>query len=470
MHGDDVASAGVQIAGETAKETIALLFQYFLKLLEQNHQNKLQQQEMNLRVQELQMKYSLENPPEVHGQQQTLTALKKGGELSNISIPKEDLEEFKKANEAYDLPFTAFPIKDSEMVDLYFLQTDAVVLRPLLDNIVKEKLAAPDQEYKATVIDGDKAEAFQSYCAQNNISVNMLETKDNTYKCIYKAEIEMKVQKATEHINDQKNELANMSVEITQNGNKPQFVINDLDSGRKIRFNFGTKERFERALTEHMDYTPEKAMIASQVLITKMSAEQRKTFLSGSKLTEKIDSLTRDIRYGDDSILVSDFEFSTMKLKDQSETHLVITDKSGNMAVFPESMKDRTVIENTLRAEFGIKNNEQIKDMMAKVEKIGYAGQAEVIKRGEYEIKRTSKTTAEITYKDKTVAIDLRDRASARKILSERFDMSESKADKILDKANKQSATKGLLNKAKSHMPKENAMIKLKKPERGSRK
>ena len=41
----------------------------------------------------------------------------------------------------------------------------------LVMDIVKEKLAAPDQEYKATVIDGDKAEAFQSYCAQNNISV-----------------------------------------------------------------------------------------------------------------------------------------------------------------------------------------------------------------------------------------------------------------------------------------------------------
>ena len=470
MHGDDVASAGVQVAGETAKETVALLFQFLSKCLEQHQQKKFQQQEMDLRVRELQMKFELENPPEMHGQQRTLAALKKGGELSNISIPKEDFESFKRANEAYDIPFTAFPIKDSDTVELYFLQADAAVVKPILDKIIADKMAAPDRQFKMTMIDADKAEALQSFCAANNIQINMLETKDNTYKCIYSADSELKVQKALEHIDSQKNELANLSVEIGHNGNKPQFVINDLDSGRKIRFNFGTKERFERALTEHMSYTPEKAMIAAQVLITKMSTDQKKAFLSGSKLTEKIDSLTRDIKFDSDSLLVNDYEFSTMKLKGQSEAQLLITDKSGNMAVIPESMKDRGMIEDTLRKEFGISNSEQIRDMMTKVEKIGFVNQATVIKQGEYEIKRTSKNAAEITYKDKIVSIDLRDRASARKTLRELFGMNERKADKILEKANKQSATKGLLNKAKSHMPKENAMIKLKKPERGSRK
>ena len=463
MHGDDVASSGTQIAGEAAKGTISLIFQALMKVVENHIQERHLQQELD-------MKYAAENPPELHGAQKTLSDLKQGGELVSATIPKEDFEAFKKGNKDYDMAYSAFPIKDSDMVDLYFLKSDESIFKPIMDKIIADKMASPDKQYKMTMIDSDKAEAFQCYCAENNVTINMLETEDKKYKCIYRADSELKVQKAAEHIDAQKNELANVSVEIEKNGNKPQFIINDRDKDRKIRFNFGSKERFEKTLTENLGYNTEKAKLASQAVLAKMSSEQKKAFLSGSKILEKVDYLDRGIKLTDDSLLVGDFEFSSIKLKDQKEPHLLITDNNGNMAAIPQSMKDREIIEDTLRRELGISDNEQAKDMMNKIEKIGYANKAAVIKNGKYNIKRTSKYTAEIALNNKTVTVDLHDRKAAKKTLNETFGMSEKKADKILDKASKQSTTKGILNKAKSNMPDTDHMIKNKKPTRGSRK
>ena len=469
MHGDDVASAGTQIVGEAAKGTVSLVFQYILKILERRHQDKLHEQEMDLKREELAMKYENEHLPEIHGEQKTLAELKKGGELANVTIPKEDYEAFKKANKEINMPYMGFTDKDSDMVDMYFLRSDEQILKPAMDKILSDKLSAPEQQYKMTMIDADKAEAFQSYCTEKGITTNMLETSDSKFKCVYRSDSEMKIQKALEAIEAKKNELANMSADIEMKGNKPQFVINDIDSGRKIRFNFGTKERFERALTEHLGYDPDKAKLASQVVFAKLTGDQKKAFLSGSKLLERIDSLQKNIRFHDDSLLVGDFDFSTMKLSG-NESHLVITDNDGNMAAIPESMKDRAQVEEILRRELGLTDKEQIKDMMKKVEKTGYTNKTAVLKQGEYEIKRTSKDTAEVSLDDKIITIDLNDRKASRKTLENEFGMSDKKADKILDKASKQSATKGILSKARSVLPEKSPMIEHKKPSRGSRK
>lgn len=463
MHGDDVASASIQIVGTAAKETITLLFQAIMKMIENHQQNE-------RFAKELEMKYADIELPEINGEQRTLSALKKGGELVNATIPKEDFEAFKKANMEYDIPYTAFPIKDSDMVDVYILKSDEAVFKPMLDRILQDKMAAPEQQYKMTLIDKDKAEAFQIYCAKKNISINMLENETGQVKCIYKADSELKVKTALEHIEGKKNELSKVSVDIEMKGNKPQFVINDIDKGRKIRFNFGTKERFEKAMTENLSYPPEKAKLASQAVAAKLSPEQRKAFLSGSKITEKIDKMQRDIRFTDDSLLVGGFEFTALKLSGSSESNLIITDKEGNMALIPESMKNRDIIENTLRRDLGLSNNEQIKDMMKKIEKTGFAEKPKIISKGEYDIIRTSKNTAEVALGDKTVTIDLTNRKSAKKTLSESFNIDERKSDTIIDKASKQSTTKSILNKAKQSMPDVSAMIREKKQTRGSRK
>ncbi len=97
---------------------------------------------------------------------------------------------------------------------MYFLKSEAEAVKNIIENVRDNKLNQPEQAYKMTMLDKETAEAFQEYCADNGISVNLLETEKGGIKCIYSASDEMKIKAASEKMSDIKNELQNTSIEV----------------------------------------------------------------------------------------------------------------------------------------------------------------------------------------------------------------------------------------------------------------
>lgn len=459
MHGDDVASAGVQmavqlapVAADAVKGTAKLIADIIMAI-----------------------KHAIDNKKaELHGDMKMISNLRKGGEMNSITMTKDDFELFKQANKDKfndDIAYVAISKgKDSEFVEMYYLKSDNVLVSGIVDEIANDKLKQPEQAYKMTMLDKETAEAFQEYCVDNSIPVNLLETKDGEIKCIYAASDEMKVKMAAEKISDIKNELQNTSIEIKNDSKgKPRFYISDTEQNKSISVKFGEKEKLQRVLREQFGYSKEKAIAAANILSGKLTDEQKRYYHSGTKLAEQLDRYEKNIRFEKESVVVSDFTFSKIKLKDSPDTKLLITDKDNNYAVISENIKDRKAVEDILRNNLKIDSTEQINALLAKTERIGYANPVENISQGEYNISRLSKNGAEVSLGERKVVIDISDRATAKNTLVGEFGMSDKKADKIIDKAKKQSVTNSLITKAKGAAEKVKPMIQNKSKKIGSR-
>ncbi len=459
MHGDDVASAAVQVAtqlapvaADAAKGTVKLIMD-IIKAIKENADKK---------------------GHELHGDVKLLSNLRQGGEMNNITLTKEDFERFKQENKdkfKNDIAYFSVPKgKDSNFVELHFLKSDNAVVTEIMGQITNEKLQKAEQPYKMFMVDKEKAEAFQEYCVNNDIPVNLYETEKGEIKCIYAASDEMKVKKASEKMTEIKNELQNTSIEVkTDDKGKPKFYINDIEQNKSITMRFGEKEKLQRVLQEQFGYSKEKSITAANILNSKLTEEQKRFYNSGTKLAEQLEHYERNIRFENESIITNDFSFSKIKLKNFPDTKLMITDKEGNYAIISENVKDRNAVEDILKNNLKIENTEQMNALLAKTEKVGYVNPTESISQGSYNINRLSKNGAEVTLDDKKVVIDISDRTTAKNTLMSEFGMNGKKADKIIDKAGKQSITNNLVKKAKSVTEKVQPMIQKKNKKIGSR-
>jgi|GEM_PF-539833 len=463
MHGDDVASAGTQIVSETARETVSTIINILIKIIESRMEQRRRDREAEA---ERQARYG---DIEMHGEQHTLQELKKGGEITGTKLTKEDYESFKELNKSTDMAYTAVPMKNSDYVDIYYLKSDEPVFKQNMEKIVEDKLKAPDAEFKMTILDKEKAEAFQNYCAEKNVPVNMLEAETGQIKVIYDAEKELAVKKAFEHIEGTQQSLKDFSIEVKNEKGKPQFIFSDKEQGKTLKMNLSTKERFENALINQLGYSTEKANLASQIALAKMSNEQKTFFLSGSKLENQVETYQKNIKFESDDLLVEGFQFSKMKLKCDDTERLVISDKDGNVAVIhPDT--SRADLEKTIRNDLKITDTAQAESILYKSAKIGFTDKAQTKEYGNISITRTSQNKAELSFGEKSISVNLGDRNAAKQKIMAELGVSESKAEKMLDKAQKQNLTKGKLINAKRFAPKSDAMIKNKKPTRGSRK
>lgn len=88
----------------------------------------------------------------------------------------------------------------------------------------------------------------------------------------------------------------------------------------------------------------------------------------------------------------------------------------------------------------------------------------------EYQIERETQSAFTVRGGNTAVRLDLSDRDTAKKQLTDSFGMSSAKAEKIIGKAMKQSVAKNLLKKAREIIASSSDTIKHKKLDRGSRR
>lgn len=459
MHGDDVASAGVSVSTQIVSKATEILMDLLKLAIEREREAA-------------RLKQSENQETVLFGGEVTYQKLKEGGEVTMLpSFAKDDYGEFLKRAKELDIPVAAIQEHSKEnTVSLFFNVKDKEAINAIVQDIVREKLKQPEQTERMITIEKEQVEGFQMYCSDHDIPVNFMETQ-NGVKCIFGAAYEKQMETAVENFKQLHNELAQTSIEVqTDKRGRPKIVVEDIGQGRKLSMNFCTKAKLERVLQEQLGFSKVKAVEAANALTSKLSDQQMGYYLSGARQLEQMAYYEKDIKFENENVLTDKFSFAKMQFQEEDTPKLTITDERGHFVVLSANTRDRAEIEKSIRQLLKVEDTETVKAIMTKAERLGFVDEPKQVQFKEYLIERETQSAFTVRGGSTVVRLDLSDKETAKKQLMDSFGMTAVKADKIIDKAQKQTVANNLLKKAKAKAASTADAIKHKKLDRGSRK
>lgn len=458
MHGDDVASAGVEVSTQIVSKATELIMEMIKIAIDKEREaNRFKKSE---------------KAEVMSGGEVTYQKLKEGGEVTMLpSFAKEDYKAFLKRAKEMDIPVAAIQENGKEnTLSLFFNVKDKEAVNSIVQGIVREKLKQPEQTERMITIEKEQVEGFQTYCSEHDIPVNFMETSGGV-KCIFGAAYEKQMEMAVENYRKIQTELSQIGMEVDKNvKGKFQIKLTDNEQGKSLTMNFCTKAKLERVLHERMGYSETKAVEAANALTAKLSNSQKAYYLSESRQLEQMDFYEKNIKFDDDNLLLENYSFVKLKANGDDEPKLTVTDKSGNFVVLSAKNTDRAEVESKIRSYLKINDNETIKAILDKSERLGFAEQPKQVQFKEYQIERDTQSSFTVRGGSTVVRLDLNNKESAKKQLMDAFGMSAGKAEKIIGKAEKQRVSNNLLKKAREKVKNTADTIRHKKIERGSRK
>ena len=331
MHGDDVASAGVEVTTQIVSKATELFMEMLKIAIERERE-----------------KNRLSGKSEVlSGGEVTYQRLKECGEVKMLpSFAKEDYGEFLKQAKKMDIPVAAIRESGKEnTLSVFFNVKDKEAVNSIVQGIVREKMKAPEQTERMITIEKEQVEGFQAYCAEHDIPVNFMETQSDV-KCIFNSAYEKQIAAGGENYRQVQNELSKAEIKVQADPRgRPKIIVNDFESNKKLTVNFCPKSKLERILRERLGFDNVKAIEAANALVQTPSAEQKKYFLSGSRQLEQMEFYQKDIKFENENVLADRFSFAKMKLPDEDFSRLTITDSGGNFVVLSEKNIDREQVE-----------------------------------------------------------------------------------------------------------------------------
>ena len=456
MHGDDVASSMTSIATQTVSKATEIFLELLKVMIERERQNKA----------------ACKNQSKVlSGGEVTYSRLKDGGEISMLpSFAKEDYRELVAKAKKLDIPVAVIQEAGKEnTVSLFFLKRDTEVINSIVQDIVRTKLAQPDQTERMITIDKEQVEGFQIYCSDHDIPVNFMETT-NGVKCIFNAAYEKSIEAAVENFKNIRSELQKMSIDVQKSDDgKLKIIVSDTEQDKTLAMRFCPKAKLERVLQERLGYSEVKAIEAANSFVSKLSDEQLGYYLSGSRQLEQMEYYEKDIKFENENVLTDKYSFCRMQFKQEEAAKLTITDERGHFAVFSEKFTDRDAAERSIRQHLKVEDTETVSAILAKAEKLGFVEAPKLTQFREYSIERESQKGFTVSGGGTVLRLDLSDKETAKKALQDNFGMSAVKAERIIEKASKQSVTNNLLAKAKKTASQAVDTLKHKKKDRGSR-
>lgn len=458
MHGDDVASAGVEVATKIVSKNTELIMELLKILIDKERDTVRKKQSLKSEV--------------LSGGEVAYRKLKEGGEVTMLpSFAKEDYKAFLKKAKAMDIPIAAIQESGKEnTLSLFFNVKDKEAVNSIVQDIVREKLKQPEQTERMITIEKEQVEGFQMYCSEHDIPVNFLETQGGV-KCIFGSAYEKQMEVAVENYKNIQSELSQIGMEVEKNvKGKFQIKLTDNEQGKSLTMNFCTKAKLERVLQERMGYSEVKAVEVANVLTAKMSDSQKEYFLSESRQLGEMVFYEKDIKLPEDNLLLENYSFVKLKANGDDEPKLTITDRSGNFVVLSAKNLDRAEVEERIRAYLKINDSETIKAILDKSERLGFAEQPKQVQYKEFQIERDTQSSFTVRGGSTVVRLDLNNKESAKKQLMDEFGMSAGKAEKIIGKAQKQKVADNLLKKAREKVKDAADTIRHKKLDRGSRK
>ena len=456
MHGDDVASAGVEVTTQIVSKATELFMEMLKIAIERERE-----------------KNRLSEKSEVlSGGEVTYQRLKEGGEVTMLpSFAKEDYGEFLKQAKKMDIPVAAIREQGKDnTLSVFFNEKDKEAVNSIVQGIVREKMKAPEQTERMITIEKEQVEGFQAYCSEHDIPISFMETQSDV-KCIFNSAYEKQIAAAVENYRQVQNELSKAEIKVQNDiRGRPKIIVSDTEQGKRLSMNFCTKAKLERVLQERLGFSKVKALEAASVLLKQLSSEQKKYFLSGSRQLEQMEFYQKDIKFENENVLADKFSFAKLKLPDEDFSRLTITDKNGNFVVLSEKNIDREQVEKSIRAHLKPDDTETIKAILEKTVRLGFVEKPKLTQFRKYQIERETQSAFTVRGGSTVVRLDLSDRETAKKQLMDSFGVSAAKAEKIINKAAMQSVTQNLLRKARDTIANSADTLRHKKIERGSRK
>lgn len=459
MHGDDVASAGVSVSTQIVSKTTEILMDLLKLAIEQEREAaRLKQSENQQTV--------------LSGGEVTYQKLKEGGEVTMLpSFDKDDYGEFLKRAKEMDIPVAAIQEHGKEnTISLFFNVKDKEAVNAIVQDIVREKLKQPEQTERMITIEKEQVEGFQMYCSDLDIPVNFMETQ-NGVKCIFGAAYEKQMEAAVENFKQLHDELSKTAIDVQKDEKgKLKITVDDTEQGKSLKMNFCTKAKLERVLQERMGFSKVKAVEAANALTSKLSDQQMGYYLSGSRQLEQMAYYEKDIKFENENVLTDKFSFAKMQFQEEDTPKLTITDERGHFVVLSANTRDRAEIEKSIRQHLKVEDTETVKAIMTKAERLGFVEEPKQVQFKEFLIERETQSAFTVRGGSTVVRLDLSDKETAKKQLMDSFGMTAVKADKIINKAQKQTVANNLLKKAKEKAVNTATTLRNKKIERGSRK
>lgn len=395
MHGDDVASAGVEVATKIVSKNTELIMELLKILIDKERDAARNKKSLKGEV--------------LSGGEVTYRKLQEGGEVTMLpSFAKDDYKAFLKKAKAMDIPVAAIQESGKEnTLSLFFNVKDKEAVNSIVQDIVREKLKQPEQTERMITIEKEQVEGFQMYCSEHDIPVNFLETQGGV-KCIFGSAYEKQMEVVVENYKNIQSELSQIGMEVEKNvKGKFQIKLTDNEQGKSLTMNFCTKAKLERVLRERMGYSEVKAVEVANSLTDKLSDSQRQYYLSDSRQMGKMDFYEKDIKLPEDSILLDSYSFAKLKLNGENVAKLTITDKSGNFVVLSAKNLDRAEVEERIRAYLKINDSETIKAILDKSERLGFAEQPKQVQFKEFQIERDTQSSFTVRGGSTIVRLDL---------------------------------------------------------------
>ena len=464
MHGDDVASAGVSVSTQIVSKATEILLDMLKVAIEKEREAARLKQSEKQQV--------------LSGGEVTYQKLKAGGEVAMLpSFAKDDYGEFLKRAKEMDIPVACdrifrngkFEHGKENTLSLFFNVKDKEAVNAIVQDIVREKLKQPEQTERMITIEKEQVEGFQMYCSDHDIPVNFMETQ-NGVKCIFGAAYEKQMEAAVENFKKLHSELAKTEIDVQKDSKgKLKITFSDTEQGKKVTMNFCTKSKVERVLQERLGFSQVKAVEAANALTTKLSDQQLGYYLSGSRQLEQMAYYEKDIKFENENVLTDKFSFAKMQFQEDTPK-LTITDERGHFVVLSANTRDRAEIEKSIRQHLKVEDTETVKAIMTKAERLGFVDGPKQVQFKEFLIERETQSAFTVRGGSTVVRLDLSDKETAKKQLMDSFGMTAIKADKIINKAQKQTVSNNLLKKAKAKAALTADAIKHKKLDRGSRR
>lgn len=459
MHGDDVASAGVSVSTQIVSKATEILMDLLKLAIEREREAaRLKQSENQQTV--------------LSGGEVTYQKLKEGGEVTMLpSFAKDDYGEFLKRAKEMDIPVAAIQEHGKEnTLSFFFNVKDKEAVNAIVQDIVREKLKQPEQTERMITIEKEQVEGFQMYCSDHDIPVNFMETQ-NGVKCIFSAAYEKQMEAAVENFKQLHDELSKTAIDVQKDEKgKLRITVDDTEQGKSLKMNFCTKAKLERVLREQLGFSKVKAVEAANALTSKLSDQQLGYYLSGSRQLEQMAYYEKDIKFENENVLTDKFSFAKMQFHEEDTPKLTITDERGHFVVLSANTRDRAEIEKSIRQHLKVEDTETVKAIMTKAERLGFVDEPKQLQFKEFLIERETQSAFTVRGGSTVVRLDLSDKETAKKQLMDSFGMTAVKADKIIDKAQKQTVANNLLKKAKEKAVNTATTLRNKKIERGSRK
>ncbi len=459
MHGDDVASAGVSVATQVVSKATEIFMDLLKIAIEKERElARIKQSEKQQTV--------------LSGGEVTYQKLKEGGEVTMLpSFAKDDYAQFLKKAKEMDIPVAAIQENGKEnTISLFFNVKDKEAVNSIVQNIVREKLKSPEQTERMITIEKEHVEGFQMYCSDHDIPVNFMESKDSV-KCIFSSAYEKQMEAAVENYKKLRSELQKTAIDVQKDDKgKLKIAVVDSEQGKNLTMNFCTKAKLERVLQERLGYSQVKAVEATNALTSKLTDEQMGYYLSGSRQLEQMAFYEKDIRFENENILTDKFSFAKMQFEEEDTPKLTITDERGHFVVLSAKYADRAEAEKSIRQHLKVEDTETVKAVMAKAERLGFVEAPKMVQFNEYLIERETQSAYTVRGGSTVVRLDLSDNETSKKQLMDSFGMTAAKAEKIIDKAQKQTISVNLLKKAREKAAQTADTLKHKKLDRGSRK